>query len=755
MAPYSKLFHCAIWGTVAMGALAWIPPHPESKEEWESVHDMRRRLGISYNYTPQQLHPEMCRFLSEEDCIDHDEAMGQHVQSHRRIQQQVRLSPKLGKINVLVVLARFTDHTDRDMIPVRDIRDFWLVNMRDWFRANSQGRYDIEPTVIDWQTTDNTEVYYSMGKRGIVPESQQIAWPILDELDARPGWDWSKFDADGNGEIDSFVIMHSGYGAETFETDCYGTTYENRIWAHAFSASRRGDSWFSADRKIRLNAYTVSSAFDAECGTVPAKIGLTAHEYMHTLGLEDLYDGVDALAASGVGAFDIMAFPYGPADDANNPGHLSPWSKVLADWLEPVEITSNGMYNLKAAELSDEAYRINLNDFGSQSEYLLIENRQPLLFDIHIWGAGLVIYHIDDAAPLQMNRGYPGQPGWPQNGNHYQVAVLQKDGNYDLEQGENSGDAGDMWLPGDKLGPGMGGTVYPNTDTYQGGIIMETGLTIEVLRQEGTDVTFRIGGLDEVESVPSPTASPTRAVASETPNPTEQSVETPVPATPESPETLPPTPTPPLGSVTTQPTETPYLDQFRPYAERPTIAPPSTERPTIPVAPPSTERPGTERPSTPYLSSFGSALEIVATPRPQPANGLPQPSESPPPQSSFLSTFDVFANLRDGGNGSYTKDTQDTSFIFTNYASVTRTSGGKDKPSEDSKGGERMGKEPLASTAIDAHETDTQAEQTTAFESTKEIQGMSSSSRRMRGGEAACTAAWVSTVTFAFIHLVA
>jgi hypothetical protein len=29
-------------------------------------------------------------------------------------------------------------------------------------------------------------------------------------------------------------------------------------------------------------------------------------EYMHTLGLVDLYDGVDALEASGIGAFDIM-----------------------------------------------------------------------------------------------------------------------------------------------------------------------------------------------------------------------------------------------------------------------------------------------------------------------------------------------------------------------------------------------------------------------------------------------------------------
>jgi M6 family metalloprotease-like protein len=171
-------------------------------------------------------------------------------------------------------------------------------------------------------TTDNTEEYYSFGKRGTVPESQQMAWPALDNLDARPNFDFSKFDLDGNGKIDSLVIIHSGYGAETTTTDCFGRDFNNRIWAHAFSSSSK-DAWISKDGSIRVSGYTIASALDSDCGAVPAKIGLTVHEYMHTLGLDDLYDGVDALAASGVGAFDIMAYPYGQNDDADNPGHLS------------------------------------------------------------------------------------------------------------------------------------------------------------------------------------------------------------------------------------------------------------------------------------------------------------------------------------------------------------------------------------------------------------------------------------------------
>lgn len=184
----------------------------------------------------------------------------------------------------------------------------------------------------------------------------------------------------------------------------------------------------------------------------------------------------------------------GPKEDAVIPGHLSAWSKQQLGWNDIKEIPGDGLYTLDAAETTRQAFKITLQE-SAYPEYLLIENRQQLAFDVDIFNNGLIIYHIDDLANLQQNRGYPGQPGWPQNGNHFQVAVLQKDGNYDLEKDVNNGDAGDFWTPGDTLGPGQGNTVFPNTDSYQLGNIKETGIKLEVLSQNGTKVTFRIGGI--------------------------------------------------------------------------------------------------------------------------------------------------------------------------------------------------------------------------------------------------------------------
>ncbi|MBT8063340.1 MAG: fibronectin type III domain-containing protein, partial [Gammaproteobacteria bacterium] len=150
-----------------------------------------------------------------------------------------------------------------------------------------------------------------------------------------------------------------------------------------------------------------------------------------------------------------------------------------------------GQYAINQAETNAEAYRI---DSGyPANEYLLIENRQNAGFDCTIPQGGLVIWHIDDDAGYS-TQGYPGQPGWPGNGNHYRVAVLQADGNYDLEQDNNRGDAGDVHHGAgvDAIGPGPGG--HPNTDAYQGGTIIQVGHTISDISASGASMTFCLNG---------------------------------------------------------------------------------------------------------------------------------------------------------------------------------------------------------------------------------------------------------------------
>lgn len=184
-----------------------------------------------------------------------------------------------------------------------------------------------------------------------------------------------------------------------------------------------------------------------------------------------------------------MAFPEGPGYDEAYPGILNPYYKMKIGVLEPIDIVKDGVYRIKPSSLEPSVYRIQMP--YPTGEYLLIENRQPVLSDSNIWGGGIVIYHIDELADGNKVRGGPFVEGWPGNGAHYEVAVLQADGLYELEQALNLGDAKDFWNSSDVLGPGNGELVatengtYPNTDSYQGGNISNHSLTILNFKDEG------------------------------------------------------------------------------------------------------------------------------------------------------------------------------------------------------------------------------------------------------------------------------
>jgi hypothetical protein len=285
----------------------------------------------------------------------------------------------------------------------------------------------------------------------------------------------------------------------------------------------------------------IASALELTCDAIPATMGIMTHEYLHTFELIDLYDYT--FEGKGVGTFDIMAYPYGNSNDGYLPNSLSVWAKTAIDWLTCQDVTTSGTYTLKAAALAADCIKIQLQpgesteDGKSKEEYLLIENRQQLGFDVELWKSGVVIYHIDNAADEQYARGFPGQGGWPGNGvsgftvsmlwycignwrssyhfenvlfelqRHYQVAVLQADGLYEMEKNENNGNEGDIFVSGMSLGPNQDGNTYPNTDMYQGGDIKKSGVVIDIGDQTGTDFQITItfqgkSAADESENKP-------------------------------------------------------------------------------------------------------------------------------------------------------------------------------------------------------------------------------------------------------------
>jgi M6 family metalloprotease-like protein len=422
----------------------------------------------------------------------------------------------------LVIPIRFSDHKHRTL-PSRDDIDI-LFNeeeghpilaptgsIRDVFTANSYGKFTLDSEVFGWVDLPETEAYYADGVSGYGTDHYYEALEYaLNHLEDELGVNFGDFDADGDNMVDMVTMIHSGYAAEVPGTDADGAEVKDRIWSHRWLLP--GSKYWPSSSGVLVHQYSTSPSLWDLSGTSIGRIGVIAHEIGHCLSMKGLPDLYGTIFGDGAGSYDIMSNHWGFGPHALRqlyPPMMSPWTKMKAGWLEPTLIEQPGTYTIQASVQHDLVYRINLNELGT--EYLLIENRQPIDFDMFLPQGGLAIWHIDEEAPNV--EGYPGQPGpWPENGKHYRVALVQADGEYDLERGNDRGDSGDLFheYGVNSLGPSasLEGGPFPNTDAYQDGTIRNTGIRIFDISESALTMFFSV---DMTPSTLSPTEVPTSA----------------------------------------------------------------------------------------------------------------------------------------------------------------------------------------------------------------------------------------------------
>lgn len=128
-------------------------------------------------------------------------------------------------------------------------------------------------------------------------------------------------------------------------------------------------------------------------------LGTVAHEFMHSLGLPDVYPTVQTNFFSVVDTWDLM--------DGGNwlnlgwcPPNLSAPEKMYLGWLQPTVLTRDTLITgMRPVADGGEAYMI----MHTANEYLLLENRQQTGWDYAIPGHGLIIWHVDYRESLWVN----------------------------------------------------------------------------------------------------------------------------------------------------------------------------------------------------------------------------------------------------------------------------------------------------------------------------------------------------------------
>ena len=554
-----------------------VPVPPASAAAAESHLQGRRALQEELGHRPHPSYLDQTMHFATKQA-----SSGQ--QRHRSLYH-----PANGTMHNLVLLLRFSDHTGRDLPSRADISRLYNSDVTDPFagdvddivptgsvrqvyESNSHSIFTIETTVVDWITLSKPESYYGNGNNGFTKFKEAIVEALTMLDNGGGGFDFPAFDLDENGVLDGFGILHSGYGAEYGGDDCHGAPSEDRIWSHKGGM----DDWKSSPdvggQVVAVNRFYVSSSLRGVCNSNIVRMSVIVHEIGHYLGPPDLYD--ETFEGKGLGAYDFMSQSWGIDGSGMYPPNLSAWSKVFLGWAKVEVIAYDGTYQIESSATSNKVYKIEAG--YPEGEYLLIENRQPTGYDVKMEGGGLAVYHIDDKADAQNNRGYPStHSDWPMNGKHYQVALLAADGRYDLERGTNEGDSGDLWHFGSELKELRSGSAsHPNSDSYQYGSVKPTGVRIYGFGFSGESMTFRVDGLGM--SAAGSGSADGIAVSLEsmmTPKPT------PKPSTPKPVTAAPTSPLPTSKPVTKKPSKTPSRMPVTSAMSSPRTSPPTTGHP--------------------------------------------------------------------------------------------------------------------------------------------------------------------------------
>ena len=333
-------------------------------------------------------------------------------------------------------------------------------SFRDFYQEISHGQFLPKADVSDWFTAPSVHDYY--GYNNGYQRVRQLVRDMVDALE-ESGFDWSKYDNDGDGYVDALNLVHQGPGAE--EGD------QTNIWSHKWNLGNLAVTYDN----VTIDSYNMNP--EIQNGNIVA-IGVLAHEFGHALGLPDLYD--TDYSSTGSGKLALMA--SGSWGTSGNtpwyPATMIGWAKNELGWVDIVEIQDDQLgVSIEQSYSSNEVYRVNHSQI--EEEYWLIENRQKIGSDTLITTPGLTIWHINDNLAQ----------GWAPNNDepYYGVGLEQADGMYALENGGPSNGA-DVF-PGDLNNREFSHSSNPNTTSLYGDPSL---LRIDNISDPGAFMTFDV-----------------------------------------------------------------------------------------------------------------------------------------------------------------------------------------------------------------------------------------------------------------------
>lgn len=467
-------------------------------------------------------HNSGARSLEEQSVIDANEFSG--MRSEMRTLARARAASyassksasiaPMGDVYVPVLLVEYSDVKFK--FSKEEISDFLnkenyegyanpiaksIGSAKDYFLAQSGGQFRPHFVVTDIVTLSNKMSYY--GANDSSGNDKRPGQMIADGLAAADAnFDFSKFDNDGNGEVEFVYCIYAGYGENVTGND------ENTIWPHQWSLSATTGK--KTHDGVKLNVYacsnelSISEAFATAYGAdYLSGIGTMCHEFSHCLGLPDLYDTAGT-GESTMNYWDIMDSGCYAAEGYVPVGY-SAYERDFMGWKSLEVLEEKGHYSMSAITASDgKGYKI-INDANSD-EYFILENRQNDGWDTYLFNAGMLISHIDYSETIWDNNTLNT------NKNRLRFQLVPAD-NEILQMGEYESSAvaasfrGDVW-PGTTGNTAFTDTSVPAATVYTGGYLGKPVTDIK-LENKIVSFSFMMGVVDTPELLEATEVTPT------------------------------------------------------------------------------------------------------------------------------------------------------------------------------------------------------------------------------------------------------
>ena len=341
-----------------------------------------------------------------------DEVATRRRSAVRRAQAQGRQKRMLRKAQAsnvfqgtkkgLIILVQFTDSkfkSGHDLALYERIANDenysdnnFRGSIKDYFKAQSHGLFELDFDVAGICQLQHTYAYYGKNSNdNDVRAGQMVAEACL--WAHEHGTDFSKYDWDGDGEVDQVFVLYAGHGEASYDKD------PDTIWPHMhyLSASDYRKS-LSLDG-VTVDTYACSCELNGD-GNLDG-IGTFCHEFSHCMGFPDLYDTSSDGGWFGMGDFDLMCSgSYN--GDSKCPAGYSAYEKAECGWLTLKDMTNieqeTSIVGVQPMSADGDAYII--KNKGHKDEYYILENRQKTGWDSYLPASGLMITHVDYDADI-------------------------------------------------------------------------------------------------------------------------------------------------------------------------------------------------------------------------------------------------------------------------------------------------------------------------------------------------------------------